>query len=136
MEIVACMGCGKLFNHISGIRVCQACQRKLDEKFMEVKKYVREHPDIDVKTLSEEMEVSVNQIHRWVRQERLVFSDDSPIGLPCESCGVTIKSGRYCEPCKAKMTEGFRDAAGLNKKAASASPRRGSAESKMRFLDQ
>lgn len=49
---------------------------------MEVKKYVREHPNVDVKELSEEMDVSVRQINRWVREERLVFSDDSPVGLP------------------------------------------------------
>ena len=81
MEIISCKECGKLFNFIRGQRICPACSRKLEDKFMEVKKYVREHPDVDVKELSEEMDVSVRQINRWVREERLVFSDDSPVGL-------------------------------------------------------
>ena len=68
MEIITCSVCGKLFNYIRGVRVCPACQKRLEDKFMEVKKYVREHPDVDVRTLSEEMEVSVNQINRWVRE--------------------------------------------------------------------
>ena len=45
-----------------GSGVCPACSRKLEDKFMEVKKYVREHPNVDVKELSEEMDVSVRQI--------------------------------------------------------------------------
>ena len=90
---------------------------------MEVKKYVREHPNVDVKELSEEMDVSVRQINRWVREERLVFSDDSPVGLPCESCGVTIKTG-------------FRHAAGQDKRPApQPAPRKSVADSRMRFLD-
>ena len=110
MEIVSCKECGKLFNFIRGQRVCPACSRKLEDKFMEVKKYVREHPNVDVKELSEEMDVSVRQINRWVREERLVFSDDSPTG--------------------------FRHAAGQDKRPApQPAPRKSVADSRMRFLD-
>ena len=135
MEIMSCSSCGKLFNYIRGARVCPACQKRIEDRFREVKKYVKEHPHVDVKTLSEEMEVSVGQIKRWVREERLVFSDDSPIGLPCESCGKTIKTGRLCDACKSNLSNGLRDAAGLNKKVQSAAPPRRSTDNKMRFLD-
>lgn len=136
MEIVSCKECGKLFNFIRGQRVCPACSRKLEDKFMKVKKYVREHPNVDVKELSEEMDVSVRQINRWVREERLVFSDDSPVGLPCESCGVTIKTGRFCDKCKAELATGFRHAAGQDKRPApQPAPRKSVADSRMRFLD-
>ena len=124
-----------MFNYISGQRVCPACQKKLEEKFVEVKKYVRENPDVDIKTLSREMEVSVNQINRWVREERLIFSDDSPVGLPCEGCGATIKTGRYCDACKNSLASGLRNAAGLDKKPEPRQPKKKSTESRMRFLD-
>ena len=106
MEILACSHCGKLFNYIRGDRLCPACQKAMNDHFVEVKKYVREHPNVDITTLSQEMKVSVRQIHRWIREERLVFSDDSPIGLPCECCGVTIKTGRYCDACRNQMAAG------------------------------
>ena len=126
MEIVSCKECGKLFNFIRGQRVCPACSRKLEDKFMEVKKYVREHPNVDVKELSEEMDVSVRQINRWVRE----------VGLPCESCGVTIKTGRFCDKCKAELATGFRHAAGQDKRPApQPAPRKSVADSRMRFLD-
>ena len=132
MEIVSCKECGKLFNFIRGQRICPACSRKLEDKFMEVKKYVREHPNVDVKELSEEMDVSVRQINRWVREERLVFSDDSPVGLPCESCGVTIKTGRFCDKCKVTMQNTLSSA--LDKPKEPEIKKRERDGNKMRFL--
>ena len=134
MEVVTCRVCGRLFNYLSGQRVCPTCNRKLEDKFVEVKKYVRENPDVDIKSLSEAMEVSVKQLNQWVREERLVFSDDSPVGLPCENCGATIKTGRFCDACKNNLASGLRSAAGLDKKPEAPSPRKRSSESKMRFL--
>lgn len=135
MEIVSCKSCGKLFNYLQGPRVCPTCARKLEEKFLEVKKYVREHPSVDIHELSKEMDVSISQINRWVREERLVFSDESPVGIPCENCGATIKTGRFCDRCKSELQNGLRDAAGLNKKPETAARTRQSTSNKMRFLD-
>ena len=32
-----------------------------------------------------------------------MFADDSPISIPCESCGAPIKSGKYCDKCKIEL---------------------------------
>ena len=85
--------------------------------------------------MSEAMNIPAKQIKRWIREERLSFADDSPVGIECEGCGTMIKTGRYCPVCKEKFTKGFGDAAGLNRKPVSAPPRRKDGESKMRFLD-
>lgn len=135
MEIISCKSCGKLFNYISGQRICPACMRKLEDKFTEVKKFVRENPHVGISELSEEMKVSVPQINRWVREERLVFSDDSPIGIPCESCGATIKTGRFCNNCKAKLTSDLRSAAGIGRKKEPDKKLHQATSNKMRFLD-
>ncbi len=135
MEVMICKHCGKLFNYIRGPRICPVCNKKLEEKFVEVKKYVRENPDIDIKTLSEDMDVSASQIKRWVREERLKFSDDSPIGIPCEMCGKTIKTGRFCNSCKQNLTDGLRDAAGLNRKKEPEPRKKRATDNRMRFLD-
>lgn len=134
MEVLTCKSCGKIFNHISGPPLCPACVRKLEDKFTQVKKYVYEHPRIGINELSQEMEVSIGQINRWIREERLCFSDDSPIGISCESCGTMIKTGRFCNACKSQMMSGLSNAAGLNKRQEEARKRR-DAEAKMRFLD-
>jgi methionyl-tRNA synthetase len=107
----------------------------MEEKFMEVKKFVRENPSADINSISTEMEVSVSQIKRWIREERLVFSADSPVGLPCEGCGVSIRTGRLCDKCKNQLSSGLRDAAGLNAKPEEKAAPRRSEKSKMRFLE-
>ena len=65
-----------------------------------VKDYIEENPRADMREISENCDVSTRQIEQWIREERLSFSDDSPIGIACEVCGATIRTGRYCERCK------------------------------------
>lgn len=112
MEVKNCKDCGRLFNYIGGDRLCPACMKKLDETYAKVKEYIYDHPGATINEVSEENEVSVNQIKKWVREEKLSFSDDSPVGLACESCGKLIKTGRFCKECKAKVAnelESFRE---------------------------
>ncbi len=135
MEIVTCKYCGKLFNYIQGQRICPACAKKMDEKFMEVKKYVYDHPKVEINELSHELDVPIRQIKQWIREERLCFSEDSPIGIECECCGATIKTGRFCKKCKDKLANGLKDAAGVKRQAVAAPTRKNATENKMRFLD-
>ncbi len=132
MEIISCKNCGRLFNYVQGDRVCPACVKKMDEKFAEVKKYVRDNPKVDINVLSSEMDVSIRQIKRWIREERLCFTDESPIGLNCENCGAIIKTGRFCRACKDQMTTRLQGAAGVKQPAAE--PKKSASENKMRFL--
>lgn len=105
MEVKNCRGCGRLFNYIGGgYFLCPTCKDELEKKFSEVKQYIKDNPGATIPQISQEMEVSSNQIERWVREERLVFADDSAIGFECENCGASIKTGRYCTACKSKMT--------------------------------
>lgn len=135
MEVITCKSCGKIFNYISGSRICPQCVKKMDEKFAEVKKYVYDHPKVGINELAEEMDVSIRQIKRWVKEERLCFSEDSPVGIECENCGTLIKTGRFCKACKDKLSSGLKDAAGMNRPVAVAPVKKGPTENKMRFLD-
>ena len=136
MDVRNCKKCGKIFNYLKGNPICPSCAKALDDKFDEVKEYVYDHPRVDMQEVSEVFDVSIAQIKRWIREERLSFADDSMIGIDCESCGVTIKTGRFCKACKDNLTRGFKDlyvkAEPTPKKKAS-DPREGG---RMRFLDQ
>lgn len=134
MEILTCKRCGKLYNYIQGQRICPACQKEMDEKFKEVKKFIYEHPRVGIHELAETCEVSIAQINRWIREERLSFTDDSPITINCETCGAQIRTGRYCNSCKNHLTNQMAHAAGMNKEKPRQEPRRAK-ENKMRFLD-
>lgn len=107
MDVRNCKGCGKLFNYVSGPPLCATCMSALDAKFEEVKEYVYDHPGAGMQEVSDEFEIPISQIKQWIRDERLSFAEDSMIGLECEGCGITIKTGRFCKACKDKLAKGF-----------------------------
>ena len=80
MEARSCRSCGRLFNYIQGPPICMACKQKLEDKFLQVRDYIRENDSATMKEISEDNEVSVKQIKQWVREERLTFTDHSPVG--------------------------------------------------------
>lgn len=133
MEVRNCRDCGKLFNYVSGQRLCPACIKKLEEKFVQVKEYIKDNPHAQMRVISDENNVSITQIKQWVRQERLIFDKDSPIALECETCGSRILTGRYCQKCKNEVKNGLNQAISKPKKI---EPEKKSKEKeKMRFLD-
>lgn len=134
MEVRNCKGCGKLFNYLQGPPLCPTCMKALDLKFEEVKEYVYDHPRCDMQEVSDECGVTIPQIKQWIREERLSFADDSMIGIDCEGCGVTIKTGRFCKACKDKLAKGFTDLYPMEKPVQR--PRDPRENPRMRFLDQ
>lgn len=134
MEVRNCKGCGRLFNYLQGPPICPACAAELEEKFQEVKDYLREHPKAPLNVISEVNEVSVKQIRQWVREERLTFTEESQITLDCESCGASILTGRYCDKCKANLQNEL--ASAIKKpKATVVQKKQPSGRERMRFLD-
>ena len=130
--------CGKLYNFIGGPyrNLCPNCIEKMEKKFDEVKEYIEEHKAATINEVSEECDVSSRQIEQWIREERLMISDDSPIGIRCERCGATIRSGRFCERCKNKIANNLGSMYGESNAAVESMEKRASAEAKMRFLDK
>ena len=95
-----------------------------------------DHPRVDMQEVSEVFDVSIAQIKQWIREERLSFADDSMIGIDCEGCGVTIKTGRYCKSCKDKLARGFNDLYVKPKPKPKKKPADPRDKGRMRFLDQ
>ena len=100
MDVRNCRKCGKLFNYAMGPITCPNCMKAQEEKFQEVKSYISSHPGCGIAEVSEECEVTTQQIKQWLRDDRLQFAEDSAVGLDCEKCGDKIRSGRFCEKCK------------------------------------
>ncbi len=136
MNVRNCRKCGKLFNYISGMPICPACKDKLEEKFQAVKKYIRENRLADIKQVAEDCEVEVGQIQQWIREERLEFTEDSPVKIPCENCGASIRSGKYCEKCKREMTNNLSSVMEKPKAVLVEPKKPQSTGNKMRFLDR
>lgn len=105
MELMNCRNCKRLFNYITGEKLCPDCKKVIEEKFDEVKVYIVDNPGQKINQVAEACNVSVLQIKKWVRDERLVFSDDSLVGLECERCGRMVHSGRFCVTCAGNLVD-------------------------------
>ena len=100
MNLRNCARCGKMFNYIGGQPICDPCKKALEDDFQKVKQYIQDNPAATLKQISEDNEVTTKQIQQWIREERLMFSKDSPLQLLCENCGEPIQTGRFCAKCK------------------------------------
>lgn len=107
MNVKNCRRCGKIFNYAVGPYICPACKEALEKKFQEVKEFIRENGKATVQEVCEACNVEPTQLRQWIREERLQFSDDSPIKVACEGCGAMIGSGRFCDKCRANLANGF-----------------------------
>ena len=103
MNLRNCARCGKMFNYFSGQPICESCKKAAEEDFQRVKQYIIDNPRAGITEISEKCEVTTKQIQQWVREERLMFTSDSPIQLQCEKCGAKIQTGRFCAKCRATM---------------------------------
>ena len=130
MDVRNCKKCGNLFNY-DGDSLCQKCAKEMEEKFSEGRDFIYKNPSASMSVVSEEVDVPMQQIKKWVRQERLLFSKDSGISIDCESCGRPILTGRYCKECKGKMTNTLSSA---YVEAAPEKAKKASSKGKMRFL--
>lgn len=134
MEVKSCRNCKRLFNYLSGPRLCMDCRDELEKKFSEVKRYIEDHKNATVSVVSEELDVSVQQINQWIREERLSFAEDSMVMIQCESCGAKIRTGRYCDACKASLS---RDLSNLYKRdMANVTHQKKSDGDRMRYLGE
>lgn len=133
MEVKNCKLCGRLYNVMQQpSSCCPACERKMEEKFSDVKDYIRENPHASMTQIAEENEVPIQQLKKWVREERLQFSKDSGIKLSCESCGKGILTGRYCKECKRTMKDTF---TGLYVEPVAQKKAKKDSSGRMRFLN-
>ena len=110
MNVTNCRGCGRLYNVINNSRLCPQCIQGLEDKFQQVKKYLDEYPNASVDAISQDNDVSVKQIKQWVREERLIFAEGASVGIECEQCGTQIRTGRFCDSCKFKISNNLMSA--------------------------
>ena len=134
MNLRNCSRCGKMFNYVQGPPICEPCKKAIEESFQRVKQYIVDNPTASLKQISEDNDVTAKQIQQWIREERLMFSKDSPLKLVCEKCGEPILTGRFCEKCKGRMANTLNDTFARPRQTLQQSAPKGPTAG-MRFLD-
>ena len=133
MNVKNCRRCKRLFNYIAGQQICPACKEELEQIFQKVKEFVREHADASVRNVAKEFQISEEQVHQWIKEERLIFSEPSIAGIRCEICGEPIATGKYCEKCRANTINSLNS---LLPKEPQKTVKKEKERARMRFLDK
>lgn len=98
MNIKNCTRCGKIYNY-DGFRICPSCRRDDEQDFQKVKEYLYEYPGANISEVEEATGVDSKKIIDFLREGRLEVGEGSNLVLECENCGVSIRTGRFCEKC-------------------------------------
>lgn len=98
MNVKNCTRCGKIYNY-DGFRICPTCRRDDEKDFQKVKEYLYDNPGANIPEVSEATGVDSKKIIDFLRAGRLEVGNDSNLILECENCGVSIRTGRFCDRC-------------------------------------
>ncbi|NLD49160.1 MAG: MerR family transcriptional regulator [Clostridiaceae bacterium] len=121
-DVRNCRRCGKIYNHIGRLPICLECRKLDDEDFKRVKEYLYDNPGASINQVSVELEISVQRIKGYLKEGRLeIVGEGGNLILECESCGRSIRTGRFCNECSNGLSSEFKSASEqINKSAQSA----------------
>ncbi|MCM3760917.1 TIGR03826 family flagellar region protein [Halalkalibacter oceani] len=104
-NVANCPRCGRIF--VKALRpICQQCFKEQEDNYDKVSKFMRRKQNrmASIQEVHEKTEVSLEEIHMFVREGRLLTTHFPNLGYPCDSCGTMIQEGRLCSSCKDAIT--------------------------------
>ncbi|QMV41685.1 flagellar protein [Cohnella cholangitidis] len=109
MNLSYCPKCGKLFSK-NFREVCNSCHAELEKDYERCAEHLRKNKGMDIQQLSDELEISIKQITKWIREGRISLLDAPNMSYPCESCGVLIREAHLCDSCKKRLQRDVKNA--------------------------
>lgn len=106
-ELQNCERCGKVYKSNGFFKVCPICY-ELDEcDFRKIKEYLYSHPCAKIYEVVNALDISVRKIKRYLQESRLEIIEKDNHFLFCETCGKSIRSGKYCDECYRELHHDF-----------------------------
>ncbi|GMA56852.1 hypothetical protein GCM10025858_13550 [Alicyclobacillus sacchari] len=106
MPIANCKRCGRLYNR-AGRDICPECIRQEDAVLLEIRQYLKKHPQANIYEVAEGTNATYEEIVEFLRDGRLILRDNPNMAYPCERCGTLTQSGRLCANCTQVMAKGL-----------------------------
>ncbi|MCM3750188.1 flagellar protein [Paenibacillus pasadenensis] len=102
MNLDNCPRCGRLF--AKNFRdVCPNCIREIDREYDECRDYLRKYRGATINELSEQTNVSIRQITKFIKEGRISLLDAPNLSYPCEVCGILIREDHMCDSCRLRL---------------------------------
>ena len=103
VEVKNCIRCGAVFSTIVNKMACPNCEKKEEERFQELRKYINEHPNAKLKDVAAECNITPKKLMQYIREGRIEITKGLEDEITCEMCDKRIQRGRYCAACIAKI---------------------------------
>lgn len=108
---VQCSKCGSsLYYRGSGKYVCSSCENMEYDEFGKVKKYLDEHGVSTMAVIADATGVPMKHLNLMLREGKVEIPDGSSFYIKCESCGCSIRYGRFCPDCVRRTASDLRQA--------------------------
>jgi Predicted transcriptional regulator len=108
-NLVYCPRCNKLFaKHFR--EMCNNCHQELEKDYERCIEYLRKNKGLTIQQLSEDTEISIKQITRWIREGRISLMDAPNLTYPCEVCGTLIRESNMCDACRGRLQKDMKNA--------------------------
>lgn len=98
-KVMICAICGRVYEKTGFRAVCPDCIEKDMEVFDRIRDYLYIHPRAKVFEVSNNLDIPVPVIKRYLREGRLEIIEKENQFLKCEKCGKPICSGTQCSDC-------------------------------------
>ena len=95
-----CKRCGKPFSTVLQYIICPSCMEEELQRFNRTRDYIYATPKATEEDIITACDITKDELTRWIREEKIKLSDESPISYPCEACGAKIRRGHFCLDCK------------------------------------
>ncbi|MEB3102338.1 TIGR03826 family flagellar region protein [Paenibacillaceae bacterium T2] len=104
MNIANCPRCGRIF--APGLKdVCSACAKEVEQQYERCVQYLRDNRGATITEVSENTEVPIKQITKFIREGRISLVNAPNMSYPCDVCGILIREGNMCETCRKRLTQ-------------------------------
>ncbi|MCL6444483.1 MAG: hypothetical protein K6T83_13705 [Alicyclobacillus sp.] len=87
--------------------ICPSCVKESEEAFKKVSEYLKEHRGATLADILAAVDVDHDLLEEMIRSGRLMFADGQDVAVECKRCGQPVRSGDYCEACKAELLQGL-----------------------------
>ena len=103
-----CSICGKLYESDNFRSVCNECINQHMSEFDRIRDFLYVHPRAKVFEVSNNLNIPVPVIKRYLREGRLEIIEKNNRFLSCEKCGKPICSGLQCDDCLNQSPHGYK----------------------------
>ena len=102
---VKCSKCKGRLKYIGGgYYECYDCGNREVDDFGKIKDFIEDYGPSPAIVIAEQTDIPIDLVNGMLREGRLEIPDGSDVYIECESCGCSIRFGRYCPDCIKKRT--------------------------------